>query len=78
MERLQFARRGGRIAVIVLPRVSLPRSHPGQKILHLRFVRDQLPVEVARIVVDQDATHVEDDYGGAGKGTFWGQITAFP
>ena len=43
-----------------------------RKSLHLPADRDQLPVEVARIPVEQDATHVEDRDRGALQGHFLG------
>ena len=53
----------GRIAAVVLHRVPRGRGHGSQEALHLRRLRDQLPVEMARVPVEKDAPHVENRHG---------------
>ena len=53
-------RLGHRAAAVVLG-VPRPRAHLGEEPLHLVLVGQHLPVQVARVPVDQDAAEVEDD-----------------
>ena len=49
----------------ILVRVPLGRGHLGKERLHLGRVVEQLPVQVARVPVDEDAPEVEDHGGEA-------------
>ena len=49
----------------VLVCVPLRRGHLGEERLHLVRVIEQLPVQVARIPIDEDAPEIEDHGGRA-------------
>ena len=51
----------------VLVRVPLGRGHLGQERLHLVRVFEQLPVQVARVPVDEDTAEVEDHGSRVGR-----------
>ena len=65
------------IAAMVLRLVPFAGGHFGQESLHLRGVRNELAVEVARVPVDQHAAEIEHRHGGAGRGLFRGHFQAF-
>jgi hypothetical protein len=77
VQGLQFPRRRGRIATVILRHMPFSGGHPREEALHFDGIGDQLAVEVPRVPIEQHTAHVEDHDRRAFRSGFGGHLEGF-